>query len=297
MNIDRLSKLFEKSERINIDESSKIIIMSDCHRGDGSGSDDFLKNRNIVYHALSFYFNAGFTYIELGDGDEMWKNRNFSHILSSHLDVFDLMNRFHSKGRLYIIYGNHDIVKKRPDWGSSNLSVKRARRQTKTLMGELSVHEGLVLSLNQEDRNILLLHGHQVDFLNYDIWPIARFLVRYLWKPLQMIGFKDPLSTSGSEERKGIVDNLLESWADREQQMLIAGHTHQYVFPGANDPLYINDGCCSHPEAITNVEISNGEISLVRWSVNTKSDGTLFVKRTILYGPSNINFLFDQRYE
>ena len=67
----RLSEVFESSEEIFFDDSSKFIFMSDCHRGDGSWADSFRKNRNNYYAALTYYYNNNYTYIELGDGDEL----------------------------------------------------------------------------------------------------------------------------------------------------------------------------------------------------------------------------------
>ena len=67
----RLSEVFESSEKIPFDDSSKFILFSDCHRGDNSWTDDFAQNQNIFFHALNFYYDGGFTYIEVGDGDEL----------------------------------------------------------------------------------------------------------------------------------------------------------------------------------------------------------------------------------
>ena len=92
---ERLSEIFESAERIPIDESSKIIIMSDCHRGDGSQADDFFKNENLYQTALNYYFNQGYTYIELGDGDELWENKEFAGIVDEHLEIFLLLKILH----------------------------------------------------------------------------------------------------------------------------------------------------------------------------------------------------------
>ena len=61
--------------------------------------------------------------------------------------------------------------------------------------------------------------------------------------------------------------------------MLIAGHTHKPMFPEVGETPYFNDGSCVHPRCITAIEISDGNIILVKWSVNTKNDGTLFIDR------------------
>lgn len=78
----RLSEVFNKSKEIKIDKHSKIILISDCHRGDNTLADDFSRNQNILFVALKYYYNMGFTYIELGDGDEfLEKKKNYFIIL------------------------------------------------------------------------------------------------------------------------------------------------------------------------------------------------------------------------
>jgi hypothetical protein len=53
----------------------KIVLFSDCHRGTGTAADSFLPNKSLYMAALSYYWDHGFTYVELGDGDELWENR------------------------------------------------------------------------------------------------------------------------------------------------------------------------------------------------------------------------------
>lgn len=40
----KLDKIFEKSKKLVIDDNTKIVIMSDCHRADGNTYDNFIKN-------------------------------------------------------------------------------------------------------------------------------------------------------------------------------------------------------------------------------------------------------------
>ena len=108
----RLQKSFEGALRLPLNPCSKYVLFSDCHRGSGTSNDNFLKNQNLYYAALQHYFIFGYTYIELGDGDELWENRSMKQIIEAHEDVFSLLSRFHRCGRLYMLYGNHDMVKK-----------------------------------------------------------------------------------------------------------------------------------------------------------------------------------------
>ena len=77
---ERITKAYQTARRISYNDESKFIVFSDVHRGDNSFADDFANNRNIYHHALNHYFKNGFTYCELGDGDELWENLDFKSI-------------------------------------------------------------------------------------------------------------------------------------------------------------------------------------------------------------------------
>lgn len=64
-----------------------------------------------------------------------------------------------------------------------------------------------------------------------------------------------------------------------ENCMIITGHTHRPMFPEIGEPLYFNDGSCVHPRCITAIEIVEGDVTLVKWVVKTKKDGTLYIAR------------------
>jgi len=72
----RLSQALEAAEVMPLDNQTKIVIMSDSHWGDNSWADDFAHNQYLQFHALQVYFEDGFTYIGLGDGLELWENRD-----------------------------------------------------------------------------------------------------------------------------------------------------------------------------------------------------------------------------
>ena len=70
--------------------------------------------------------------------------------------------------------------------------------------------------------------------------------------------------------------------------MLIAGHNHRPMFPKAGDPPYFNDGSGVHPRCITGIEIVNGNIMLIKWSVKANINGQLTIDRDILAGPERL---------
>lgn len=287
---ERISRVFNSAEEIPFDDSSKIILMSDVHRGDGTWADDLLKNETIYYAALTHYYYENYTYIEIGDGDELWKNNRITSILPTHREAFLLLSKFFGEDRLYFIYGNHDTVKSNKGFAKHNHYQYYDQLEGKNieLFENIKFHEGLILRHNVTNQKIFLIHGHQASFLDYEMWRLRRFLVRYLWRPLELLGINDPTSTAKNYKKKDSIEKKLIEWVTQEKQMLIAGHTHRPTFPEVSAPPYFNDGSCVHPNSITGIEISEGSIILVKWNVKTKIDGALFIGKEILAGPRKL---------
>lgn len=288
---ERLDQVYHTAEVIPFNDSSKIIILSDCHRGDGSWGDNFSKNQNIYFAAMKYYYEKNFTYIEVGDGDELWENRDYSHIISAHSNVFWLLSKFYKKSRLHLLYGNHDMEKKDVKYTIEKCTNYFDEREQKCLplFPDIEFHEGLILRHKDTGLEVFLTHGHQADPLNDTYWKMARVLVRYLWHPLEMAGFLDPTSAAKNYEVKERVETRLKSWAEKEKKILITGHTHRPVFPKTQDPPYFNDGSCVHPRCITGIEITGGRICLIKWTTNTRKDRSLFVDREVLAGPVDLH--------
>lgn len=301
----RLNRIRDSAEEITLRESSRFIIMSDCHRGDGSLSDNFSGNSALFHTALNHYYKDGYTYIELGDGDELWENKSMDTIRQVHSDTFELLSRFDKARRLYMLFGNHDAVKRKARWFERYFNAPE--------FPNLSIREALILRGRSTQGSILLLHGHQADFFNYKLWRLARFLVRHLWRPLELIGVRDPTSASVNHSKLNTVERELSNWAKAENQLVIAGHTHHEIFPAyavqggtlyanllpENDPrdgssfesvrsLYYNDGSCVHARRITGIEIADCRISLVAWSYKVRESGTIYIGKDILAGPRSL---------
>ena len=291
---DRLSKAYKEAKRIGFDNTSKFILFSDIHRGDSSFADDFANNRNIYYHALQHYFKEGYTYIELGDGDELWENIFFKDIFEVNKNVYLLMQKFFVENRLHLIFGNHDFVYKNPDTVKKLLSYYFEPREGKKLplFPNITFSEGIILEYrNNDNQEIFLTHGHQADFMNYVGWKFNRFLVRILWKPLQVWGIKDPTSPAKNYVELIKVERRIKKWiADNGNKITITGHTHRPRFPNPNEKIlnYFNSGSCVHPRSITGIEITVGTISLIKWFIDTKEDGTLQIVKEVLEGPARL---------
>ncbi len=284
----QLKQTFEKALKLSIDNSSKMVFMSDIHRGDGSGADNFRKNKNIMITALRYYDRNRFTLFELGDGDELWANEDFDRIAKANVGVFSILTSFYEDNRYFPLYGNHDMVKRNEKWVDKNLDHYQLEYNDRVLplFPRISVNEAFVLTHSDTNDQIFLLHGHQVDIANDDLWRISRFLIRYLWRPLEILGMQNPTSPVNNATRKQHIEQTLVDFTLNEKVMIIAGHTHRTVFPKVCETMYFNDGCCVYPHFITTIELENGLISLVKWSIVADERGVLTIVREVLKGPN-----------
>lgn len=264
-----LERAYREAERISIDKNSRIVCMSDCHRGVGTRGDNFLPNRYLFLAALRYYYDRCFSYMELGDGDELWENKSLDKIAEIHSDAISMICRFQQKGRFRMLYGNHDCGKKRKE----------------ILFPGFYAQEGIVLTDSESGQEIFLVHGHQGDFWNDTLWPLSAFLVRHVWKPLEMLGVADPTSAARNYKKQKKAEERLERFSEKRKMLLIAGHTHRPMLPKPNESLYLNDGSCVHPGCITALELEKGAITLVRWCTTVRRDNTLSVSREVLEGP------------
>lgn len=287
----RLHRAYKNAKRISFNDASKFIIFSDCHRGDNSFADDFANNRNIYFHALNHYYKEGFTYCELGDGEELWENIEFKSILEAHKNVFDLMKQFYNEDRLFRVVGNHDMVYRNQSYVKKHLYsyFNKVTGKEEPLFPGVTFTEGLILENSDSKQEIFMCHGHQADWWNYVGWKFNRFMVRALWRQLQIFGIGDPTSPAKNYRELIKVEKRTKRWIiEMNNIFTITGHTHRPRFPEPGDIAYFNDGSCVHPRSITGLEIENGSISLIKWSIATSDDGTLKVVRSLLEGPQRI---------
>jgi len=297
--METLPKL-ERIRRLTLMPGMKLVCLSDMHRGDGSGADDFAQNSLIYRCALEHYFENGFTYVELGDAEELWENDNFDQIYITHTWVYELLAKFHNpdpeKTRYLKVWGNHDLYWK------DNEAVYH------TLFPGIEVHEGIILE--SEAGTILLLHGHQADpKCSGEAAAVSRFFVHNFWPDLQRCGVKDPTRAALNPGLCNEVDKRLHEWASHNDQgivAIIAGHTHRAVFENLSlterryleskvktdgikiknqpDGSYYNTGSCVHSLCITGIEITfeNGpHLRLIKWGQATEGHA-LTIQRTVL---------------
>lgn len=268
----RLTGVFEGAAEVPFDHSSRFIFLSDCHRGNGSRADAFACNRALFLHVLGQYYDQGYTYVEVGDGDELWKSWCFEDIRRAHGPVFDLLHRFDREGRLHLIIGNHD--------------QRNGRRGVVDKDG-LVAREGLILRHDQTGQRLFVVHGHQADLKSDHLSRVSRLAVGYIWRWLQLIGLVEATSQMDHIWKLKRMERAIMSWAEARRQIIICGHTHRPMAAVHGEAPYFNAGSCVFPGCITGLELIHDEISLVSWRLR----GGVRLERQLVAPPRKLKTL------
>ena len=206
----------------NID-SARIIIFSDHHRGKRDGADDFQTCEDTYCTALKYYFENDYTLIILGDAEDLWECRH-GPVLRKYEETLKLEAKFYLNNdkQYFRIYGNHDDYWE--ETGFININGTK-----------IPVKEKMLIRFQDDNSNsigdIFLVHGHQ----GYRFKKLSKFVVRYLWRPIQRITRIPSTTPAKDSTLRGELNLALHNWAfnkNKEQKklLLIAGHTHHPVF-------------------------------------------------------------------
>ncbi len=283
----RLDQVFENATPVYFDKTSKFVFFSDQHRGDDSLSDEFGRNKPIFNYALKYYYDNGYTYVEVGDGDEIWEHNNFEVIRNAHVTTFNRLKDFFDDNRMYMLFGNHNICYKNPARVAKDLySVyDEYMGEQEELFPGIKIYEGLVFIEKNTGQEIFVVHGHQGDLLNDTLHFLSYGLFRFLWRFMHIIGLKNPASPAKSRRKRHKIEKMYDVWIKKRNKILICGHTHRPKFAIAGESAYFNSGSCVNPRGIFCLELVDDCLSLATWRVSTKRDGTMIIKRTVLNGP------------
>ncbi|MDD7408134.1 MAG: metallophosphoesterase family protein [Anaerovoracaceae bacterium] len=286
----RLDSIYRKAERINIDNHSQFVFISDVHRGDNSVSDEFAQNKLVYYHALEYYFENGYTYVEAGDGDEMWEVPSYRYIASSHPGVFGELRKFQKAGRFIMLAGNHNHQILKPEYVKKYMEYDYDAflDETVEVLPGVKPKEAVVLVYEPTGQEILVYHGQAGEILNDYLAPVGMVTNRYIWRFIHKAGFHYSANPTKNRYKPAHREKALKKWIDDNNMILICGHTHRPRLPVKGEIPYFNSGCVMHPHGMTCLELAFGEISLVRWTIHTRKDGMLYIKRATMKGPVNI---------
>ncbi len=249
----------KKGVILDLKKDTRIIVLSDQHRGAKNGADDFMKAEESYLKALEYYFQNKFLFISLGDSEELWEN-TLASIKKHNTITFESEKRFFLQHRFFKVFGNHDLY-----WDNSPL----ATQSLKSIYGEkLKVFEGIVIEKDNHDKKftkdkkqksffslikdntadpevlpiancpltIFLTHGHQGDASSDGNW-FSKFFVANIWAPLQAYLRINPNTPAYDEDVKTAHNLIMYEWSAKYNNLvLITGHTHQPVFESLTHP-------------------------------------------------------------
>lgn len=284
---NKLNKLKESAKIIDFDRTSKFVLFSDCHRGDGTYKDALYPNVNIYLTALRYYYNNNYTYIEVGDGDELWKFSDFNSIVEAHRDEYQILEKFKNENRIHMIWGNHDNLKGKRYFRRYLEKYKNKNILLYDFYKDLEINEGIILRYKNL-KEYFLFHGHQFDLACDEFAPITKFLVRYVWGFLNgVMSCKEITSPAKYNNKREKIDEKADKWSKRHKENIIMGHTHNSIFLN-EDNHYMNIGAAVLPYSVTCIEIENGILTLCRWVITSINGGFLVVKKESLGRPKII---------
>ncbi|MDB5199711.1 MAG: hypothetical protein JWO92_1674 [Chitinophagaceae bacterium] len=280
-------------------ENDKFIIFSDHHKGNKDQGDDFANNEPNYLAALDYYLLNKFTYINLGDAEELWKYAP-KEVISKNMTALKSEAKFQQENKYHKTFGNHDLTWK------NKLDVDIWFKNIFRL--PLPVWEGILLKtmIGGKPLSIFLTHGHQGDKMS-DNNAFSTWMVAHIWRPLQrylQLNVNTPAKDYTLRDKHNI---MMHEWSSRrENLLLITGHTHKPVFASGlysdhpnntiNEskiavastlskvkPSYFNSGCCCYNDGnITGIEIAEGKISLVKWFLeNNVSHRTVLEEKSL----------------
>jgi predicted phosphodiesterase len=318
-----LFKLFDS-------QKDKIIIFSDQHKGARDGADDFEPAEKNYLAALSYYHENGFLFISLGDCEELWKNTP-EKVMKSNGACFEAEKKFEEKEHYIRVFGNHDLEWKyklqqniflRPVFGEKlkvyeGLLLKTSYRDEPHFIFLAHGHQGdkrsdgnlfsawvvaniwtpiqryLQIRINTPSTSFTLSDKHNI--MMHD-WSSTQknliFISGHTHKPVfASMDHIDRLTAALQQMRK---TNDTKAIASIQQEL----EKRRSEYAGKEDvktktkPCYFNSGCCCFNDGdITGIEISDGDIRLIKWNNKTGTP-----ERQILE-QSELSYVFEQLHK
>ena len=307
----RLKKLYQDGKTIPINESSRLVILSDLHMGNGGKRDDFIQNGEMVHTVLKDYYQEKhYTLILNGDIEELLRFSQTA-IKKHWQQIYDLFNDFLQRKALFKLFGNHDYELHNRDKAPSGPSTLPTRE---------------AVTLRHKSGDLLIFHGHQAGRLKHDFSQrFVSMILKYIATPL---GIKN-YSVAHDSKKRYIIEKRVYDFARSRRIIAVIGHTHRPLFeslskidnlkfkiehlcrkyPRSHDnqkqklerrikkyknelqeliqkkespggslyqseplvPCIFNSGCAVGKSGVTSIEICNNNIQLVYWFDEKKS--------------------------
>ncbi|MEI8185392.1 MAG: metallophosphoesterase [Chlorobiaceae bacterium] len=231
----QLERLLQKARSVNLDPSSKVLILSDLHMGNGGRRDDLRRNAELVRTMLqSYYLPEKYSLVLNGDIEELFKFP-LESIMEEWGDLYDLFLKFQLNGFFWKTCGNHD----------AELMGEKEYPLASSMVESLKFHYG--------DETILILHGHQASVLLWETYPIVSravvLFLRYIAKPFGIRNF----STAYNSRRRFAIEKSIYEFSNQAKIVSIIGHTHRPLFESLSKVDFLNfrieELCRAYPSA------------------------------------------------
>ena len=203
-----LQKLFEKTPRVALRATDRVVILSDLHLGDGGPRDDFRQNAGLVQRVLrDYYLEAGYSLVLNGDIEELQRFR-YASIRSRWEQVFALFEEFRGRTALYKILGNHD----------QGLRLLAEKLSAGPLM------DAVCLSFDGD--TIFVFHGHQATIFFERFNEVSGFFLRHVANTLRIRN----VPVMYESRKKYLTEHRVYAFSSSRKVVSIIGHTHRPLF-------------------------------------------------------------------
>jgi len=301
--------------------SGKFIIFSDIHKGARNGADDFLVCEPAYLAALDYYQLNGFHFIALGDCEELWEN-SLTSIKQMQQASFEKEKSFVPANAFIKIFGNHDLywdndplaaVQLKEIYGSEIPIYEGVVLQTIVNKREINIfcthgHQGDAVSdgnwfskffisriwapmqsylkinpntpaydsrlkslhnifmyeWSAEQQDLIFITGHTHQPVFESLTHIERLYRQLLFaRQLKDVSMQNTLQRE-IQARKFEYAKISENYLNMK-------------------PTYFNTGCCCYDDGdITGIEISDGTLRLIGWSVKNGEPKRVILEETPL---------------
>ena len=230
-----LEYLLNTAKSVTLEPSSKVLILSDLHMGNGGRRDEFKRNAELVKTMLAdYYLPEKYSLVLNGDIEELFKFR-LASIEEQWRELYDLFFQFKKNGFLLKTYGNHD----------TDLADEKEYKLAASMVNSLKFHYG--------NETLLLFHGHQASELLWETYPMVSrsiiFFIRYIAKPF---GIRNA-STSYNSPRRFALEKSIYDFSNQAKIVSIIGHTHRPLFESLSKVDFLNyrieELCRAYPSA------------------------------------------------
>ncbi|MFQ3548108.1 MAG: metallophosphoesterase [Termitinemataceae bacterium] len=215
MNTAILQSWFEASSVLQLLPGDQVLIISDFHIGNGSRTDDMVRNQNLVEDLLEYYYLPRNYYLVLNGDIEELQRYSLSQVTTYWSRLYKIFDAFYLRRHLYKLIGNHD----------EDLLYERSYPYP--MLGSLRIDTPRI--------PVFVLHGHQTSKMYTRYNNLIQLGLRYLVKPL---GIKN-ISSARSPRRRFFVEKQAYEYARAKKLITVIGHTHRPLFESLGRYDYI----------------------------------------------------------